>query len=228
MARDGARIILACHGKLACKCKSGYAAAVQEATGLRERKKAETRMAIRQAVLLLALQHDIEDVTVEQIAAEANVSVRTFHNYFGSKTEALTEAWRDELEVYVDALRDRPRDEPILASLEYVLSAVVTRMGQHPRGATAPEDLLRSGVAMPWQRSALLDEAVRLITDVVAERTGTDAKTDVYPHLVTSAAISVITTTFQFAPLATPAEREALLRRSFALLRAGLHSTEAQ
>jgi hypothetical protein len=81
---------------------------------------------------------------------------------------------------------------------------------------------------MPWQRSALLEEAVRLITDVVAERTGTDATTDVYPHLVTSAAISVITTTFQFAPVATSAEREALLRRSFALLRAGLQSTEAQ
>ncbi len=200
---------------------------MHEATGLRERKKVETRTAIRQAVLLLALQRGIENVTVEQVAAEANVSVRTFHNYFGSKTEALTEAWRDELEVYVDALRERPRDEPILASLEHVLSMIVARMGQRPRGVTGPEDLVRSGLALPWQRSALLDEAVRLITDVVAERTGTDASSDIYPHLVTSAAISAITTTFQFAPAVTSAERESLLHRSFVLLRAGLQAEEA-
>jgi AcrR family transcriptional regulator len=201
---------------------------VQEATGLRERKKAETRTAIRQAVLLLALQRGIEDVTVEQIAAEANVSVRTFHNYFGSKTEALTEAWRDELEVYVDALRGRPRGEPILASLEHVLSMIVNRIGQRRRGVAAPVDPLQSGVTIPWQRSALLDEAVRLITEVVAERTDTDAKSDIYPHLVTSAAISAIATTFEFAPLATATERELLLHRSFALLRAGLQDKEAQ
>lgn len=201
---------------------------MNDTTGLRERKKAETRTAIRQAVLLLALQHGIEDVTVEQIAAEADVSVRTFHNYFSSKTEALTEAWREELEVYVDALRDRPRDEPILASLEHVLSVVVARMGQRPRGIADPVDLLRPSMTIPRQRSALLDEAVGLITEVVAERTGTDAETDVYPHLVTAAAISVITTVFQVAPAATSAEHDQLLHRSFALLRAGLQKKEAR
>jgi len=195
---------------------------MHEPNGLRERKKTETRTAIRQAVLLLALQRGIEDVTVEQIAVEANVSVRTFHNYFGSKTEALAEAWRDELGVYVEALRERPRDEPILASLEHVLSSIVARMGQRPGSNGAPVDLLRSGVAILWQRSALVDEAVRLITDVVAQRTGTDATTDIYPHLVTEAAISALTTTVHFAPIATPAERERHLHRSFALLRAGL------
>jgi AcrR family transcriptional regulator len=199
---------------------------MSEGSGLRERKKAETRSTIRQAVLLLALRQGIEHVTVEQVAAEADVSVRTFHNYFSSKTEALTEAWRDELEIYVDALRERPRDESILTSLEHVLSSIVARMGQRPGRAAASADLLGSGVAILWQRSALLSEAVRLITNVVAERTGTDATTDIYPHLVTEAAISALTTTFQFAPAATSAEREQLLHRSFALLRAGLQDPQ--
>ena len=198
---------------------------MDEVTGLRERKKAETRAAIRQAALLLALQRGIDDVTVEQIAAEADVSVRTFHNYFGSKTEALTEAWRDELEIYVDALRERPPDEPILDSLEHVLSSIMARVDQRPGGVAAPVDLLRTGVAVVWQRSALLGEAIRLITDVVAERTGTDATTDIYPHLVTEAAVATLTTTVQFAPTASPAERERLLHRSFALLRSGLRDT---
>lgn len=195
---------------------------MHETTGLRERKKAETRTAIREAVLLLALQDEIEHVTVEQIAAEANVSVRTFHNYFGSKTEALTEAWREELGIYVDALRERPRDESILDSLEHVLSSAVSGRGGQPGSIPAPVDRLHAVVTVLSQRSGLLGEAVRLITDTIAERTGTDARTDIYPHLVTETAIAALMTTVRFEPGATTVERERLLHRSFALLRAGL------
>ena len=78
--------------------------------GLRERKKTETSVAIQQAVLFLALGRGLDAVTADEIAAAANVSVRTFHNYFGSKEEALIAAWVSEFEVYVDALRARPAD----------------------------------------------------------------------------------------------------------------------
>ncbi len=197
---------------------------MHETTGLRERKKAETRAAIREAVLFLALERGIDEVTTEEIAAEANVSVRTFHNYFGSKEEALVEAWRDELQVHIDTLRDRPADEPILDSLEHVLRAVTARLRERQAGSAGPADLLRKSVGLLHQRSVLLDEAIRLATDVVADRTGTDVRTDIYPHLVTSAAISAFATTFQFAPAAPAEELERLLQRSFALLRAGLQT----
>ena len=83
---------------------------MSDASGLRERKKTETRVAIQQAVLFLALGRGLDAVTVDEIAAAANVSVRTFHNYFGSKEEALVAAWVSEFKVYVDALRDRPAE----------------------------------------------------------------------------------------------------------------------
>ena len=103
-------------------CTFCYRVVMQEPTGLRERKKAETRTALSQAVLRLALERGLDAVTADDIAAAANVSVRTFHNYFGTKEEALVAAWRSEFQVYVDALRDRPADEPILVSLEHVFS----------------------------------------------------------------------------------------------------------
>ena len=78
---------------------------MQEHTGLRERKKTETRTALSQAVLRLALERGLDAVTAEDIAAAANVSVRTFHNYFGTKEEALVAAWTSEFEVHVEALR---------------------------------------------------------------------------------------------------------------------------
>lgn len=200
-------------------------AGVDEGTGLRERKKADTRAAIRGAVLGMALQRGLDDVTTDEIAAAANVSVRTFHNYFGSKEEALLEAWRLELQVHVDALRARPAEEPILVSLEHILRDITTRLGEHPHETVDHVDLLRAAVAMPRQRSALLDEAVRLVTEVVAQRTGTDTSRDIYPHLVTAAAIAATMTTFQFAPpTASTAQRHRLLQRSFALLQSGLQA----
>ena len=82
---------------------------------------------------------------------------------------------------------------------------------------------------MARYRTVLLDEAIRMVTDVVAARTGTDATTDVYPHLVTAAAISAIVTAFQFPPdrESGPAGSRTLLHECFALLRAGLEPGEA-
>jgi AcrR family transcriptional regulator len=195
--------------------------------GLRERKKAETRVAIQQAVLLLALGRGLDAVTADEIAAAANVSVRTFHNYFGSKEEALVTAWVMVFEVYVDALRNRPTDEPILDALEHVFGEIASQIEERPGQAESYVDLLWTSVAMARYRSVLLDEAIRMVTDVVAARTGTDAATDVYPHLVTAAAISAMVTAYQFTPVSeTPGDRQRLLRQTFALLRSGLQRAQ--
>ena len=197
------------------------------ATGLRERKKAETRRSIMTAVMGLALVRGLDAVTTEEIADAANVSVRTFHNYFGSKEDALVAAWRSEFQPYVDALRDRPADEPILVSLEHVFADIATGVAVQPNELLAHADLLWTSLAMARYRSVLLDAAIRAVTDVVAARTGTDAATDIYPHLVTAAAVSAIVTTFQFAPpTATGADRARLLHEAFVLLRSGLEPDE--
>ncbi|WP_127573985.1 TetR/AcrR family transcriptional regulator [Georgenia faecalis] len=57
--------------------------------GLRERKKRERRAALIDAAQAIAGERGLPEVTVEAICARADVSPRTFFNYFGSKDEAL-------------------------------------------------------------------------------------------------------------------------------------------
>jgi AcrR family transcriptional regulator len=56
-----------------------------ESPGLRERKKLRTRAVLIDAAMDLCLKHGYEQTTVEQIAASADVSPRTFSRYFPTK-----------------------------------------------------------------------------------------------------------------------------------------------
>ena len=57
--------------------------------GLRERKRLATRRAIQVAVLELAVERGFDGVTVDEVSRVADISPRTFFNYFASKEEAV-------------------------------------------------------------------------------------------------------------------------------------------
>lgn len=61
-----------------------------ETIGLRERKKIKARQAIERAALELVLEHGYDGTTVEEVCARAEVSKKTFFNYFPSKAAAVT------------------------------------------------------------------------------------------------------------------------------------------
>lgn len=57
--------------------------------GLRERKRRESRATAQRIAIELCLEHGYDAVTVDMICDAANISVRTFYNYFGTREGAL-------------------------------------------------------------------------------------------------------------------------------------------
>jgi AcrR family transcriptional regulator len=57
--------------------------------GLRDRKRLETRARIEDAAIHLVLRDGLEATTVDAISERADVSPRTFFNYFDSKDSAI-------------------------------------------------------------------------------------------------------------------------------------------
>ncbi len=90
------------------------------APGLREQKRLATKRALQLALLRLALERGFDNVTVEEVTQAAQVSARTFFNYFASKEEALaaphgpSELTPDEVARYEDGAGDPLTDLVVL------------------------------------------------------------------------------------------------------------------
>ena len=90
-------------------------------SSLRERKKQATRRALRRIALDLVAERGFAHVTVDDIAAAADVSARTFFNYFPTKEAALFGASPDRLEALRQGIVSHPRDDSALEALRAVL-----------------------------------------------------------------------------------------------------------
>ncbi|MFF3060070.1 TetR family transcriptional regulator [Streptomyces sp. NPDC057909] len=158
--------------------------------GLRAHKKRETRVALSQATIRLCVQHGWDNVTVEDIAAAANVSVRTFRNYFSSKAEAIAASHLERMLRIADELRARPVTEPLWDSISAAVQAQFVPQGE--TGAGSPRDQRwADGLRLMLAEPALQGEVVKAnaaaqeeLAKAIAERTGTDVARDVYPKLV--------------------------------------------
>ena len=159
---------------------------MKDLVGLRERKKSETRQAISGAALALAVAHGPGAVTVEDIAAAANVSPRTVFNYFPTKEAAMLGADPGRRSELLQCLEDRPSDEAPLVAMREAFRQFFT-----PEIAVVWR--ARAGLARdhPQLQSTYLATFSSFEDDLahaMGRRTGLDPIRDPYPRLVVSIA----------------------------------------
>jgi AcrR family transcriptional regulator len=90
--------------------------------GLRAWKKARTRTTISDVATGLFMRDGFEAVTVAQIAAAAEVSVKTVFNYFPSKEDLFFDRVEDVIGALVDAVVERPAGATVVGALHGVLA----------------------------------------------------------------------------------------------------------
>lgn len=93
--------------------------------GLRERKKLRTEADLRAVTLRLALERGFDHVTIDDIAAEAEVSKTTFYRYFDSKEDAILGKPGEKAGRIAEALAERPATEDTLTAVRHAISGVI-------------------------------------------------------------------------------------------------------
>lgn len=167
---------------------------VDQPDGLRERKKNATKLALANAAIRLCLRDGVDNVTVDDIAAEAEVSPRTFFNYFACKEEAIVAESRLRSERLVAELAARPADEPIADALRVVVMTLLNEASpaERTRQWVAEMRMLhRTPSVMPYQLASYA-ALERSLAEVIAARTGLDADRDLFP-LVTASVTAAAT-----------------------------------
>jgi AcrR family transcriptional regulator len=134
------------------------------APGLRDRKKATVRSALVEAGLRLFRERGFEAVTVDEIAAAADVSRRTFFRYFATKEAALFARRQAHLERLREQLAAAPGRHPY-HDVRAALLALAREYRTHARQILAEQRIVR---ANPWLVARDL-EVDRAFEHVVAE-----------------------------------------------------------
>lgn len=143
-------------------------------TSLRERKKAKTRLAIREHAMALFKDQGYDRTTVEQIAAAAEVSPSTFFRYFPSKEEVVLQDDYDAL--LIAAFHDQKADVPPLRALRNAITEVFSSMPESQQAQEA--ERIRIMSAVPELRARMLaqvSEMIQMLADAVAERVGRES-----------------------------------------------------
>ena len=152
--------------------------------GLRERKKLAVRRALGSAAVRLAVERGVENVTIEDIRAEAGVSLRTFGNYFSSKYEAICALGTDRARRIGAELLARPAGEPLW-------EALVNAALAHYEGADgewlAGLKLVMTAPAIRGEYLKVSFEMQEALAEAIAARTGVDVEQDMYPQVLAGA-----------------------------------------
>jgi AcrR family transcriptional regulator len=140
------------------------------ATGLRERKRQQTRERLTRAAMALFLDRGFEATTLDDIAAAAEISRRSFFHYFASKEDVVFAWQEDSTAALVAAVASRPATESMLVAAENAIAAMVRQL--EPGEAIAMAQLKRDNPALQARDQVKYEKLERALAEALGKRAG--------------------------------------------------------
>lgn len=161
---------------------------------VRERSRRAVRDELTQLAQTMFVEKGYDETTIDDLAAAAGMSRRTFFRYFASKEELVVGKYEVLGEQLADDLAARPIDEPIWRSLRHVFGRVISYFESEARSATtlAMESIVREHPAL---NASYLDRISRMQELVLAEARARADQTDFADpriHAIVGAAFSCL------------------------------------
>ncbi len=192
-------------------------------TGLRERKKLATRAALHEAALRLVSERGLGGVSIDDIAERADVSPRTFFNYFSSKDDAVLGLDPEVSGQQIAAFLARPADETPVQALHAVARAQAEEMATDTELWPLRLKVIDTEPALLARLAAAFSEGEKALAAAIARRTGTQADADAYPTLLAGVAgVAMRTALHRWLASDFTAALPDLLDEAWSLLAAGL------
>jgi AcrR family transcriptional regulator len=161
---------------------------------IRERTRRLAQTELTSVAQDLFLAQGYEDTTVDQIAAAAGMSKRTFFRYFPSKDDLVIGKYDLFADRMAEALDARPADEPVWTSLRRVFDLTLDyTQDDHQRARNdAMDEIVRSTPQLNARYLEKMHRVQQLLIGRVARRlTGADADpSDPRPAAIVGAAFA--------------------------------------
>ncbi|MFE7190673.1 TetR family transcriptional regulator [Kitasatospora sp. NPDC057541] len=151
--------------------------------GLRDRKRARTRQAIRTAGLDLFEEQGFEGTTVDQICRRADVAHRTFFRYYECK-EALLFGM-DFGAAFLDAFATAPAGLELWAAFEYAADTTGGQLEEPAEHTVRRRALRRRCIGIRSVHGfalVMIDAFAQRLTAIAAERLDVDPVVDLRPQ----------------------------------------------
>ena len=155
-------------------CMSAYTVLMQETVvPLRERHRAETWGAIRNAAGDLAMEAGLSGATIDAITARAGVSRRTFFNYFQTKEDAVLGTQSPTVPDDAIAAFDDSAESDLFTRTVRLLAEVALTTVRNDSGLVRRRELAKRFPELRVRLSQLVTGAEQLVEALLEERVAT-------------------------------------------------------
>jgi mycofactocin system transcriptional regulator len=196
-------------------------------TGFVDGPREGTRARIERAALDLFTRHGFERVTIDEVAAVAGISRRTYFRYFATKADAVWGDFAGHVDRLAGLLRTTSTGQTVLAS---ICDAYVEVNDYAPRDLPLLRQrmqLILTEPALQAHSQVRYADVDRVVAEYVAQRTGTEPG-ELLARLVATSTRAAATTAFEAWLTYPEFSLDKALRTAFDELASGFASLDVR